>query len=664
MRTAIPFILRFVFAIWWGGISFSVGEFKKYEQPFVMQPSSISITSIIYNPSTQQSEWIRRVLGEEAIFHNRSTPPKSTLSLSPREKVERLELFRKHFRLPLNAMNPSCSFEVLGYTVADEGEPLTFASQDVRPAVGEAKLHLGKHHNESWTCYYRAMYDNGFMRIKMKPYHHWPVFFYCPAPEFETSCRQMLQIYRDHYTGQWHSMGIHDLLGIKESSVRLSFANFDVTPPHTHMEAYSRQRQDPAELVTVANENAHFDTILMPALLEMQLDAHHWQVPLTIDLFNVQRKPKNNAGLAVCLAIPYLSSSEDKVEVNGVLIFEFIRHYSNLGFKVLIYDRKGHNFERIFTHPYSQRFFSKRDRLRLARHLRNGKTHSFVSDPQDGGLEHLNFRYYNYTLLERLGGYHYDIRYENTLGLSAAVLYTDMDKQLTYTHCRFAAKNLYGIENVLVADFDEFLFCPRAQSTATAQRNFMQSYLQHMHTRGVEQLFVKQRVLVSKTPNMEECLLRQINATKSIGDTGITIADTLAGAETTVRAPTSLSTAVSTHPSPEEASIFHCLAPYQYSVRTYFDKSVLLGHVCPFTSYHYSSYKRQYDCFALSYVSATKRKRNYSTGGCGLVHITTRNSTYNRTHSHDLVSFLHKPNELYFITNNLENDLSNTPALR
>jgi len=646
-----PFYLLFL--IWWGYIALSLGQFRKYEQPLVIQPSSVSITSITYNPSPQQSEWVRRIFGEEAIFHNRSMPSKSPLSLSPEEKLERLHLFRKHFRLPLHAMNPSCSFEMLGYVVADVGEPITFASHHIHPAIGEATLHFGELRNESWICYYRAMYDNNFMKLKMKPYHHWPVFLFCPAPVFEYSCRKMLEIYKQHYTGKWKTMGIHDLLGIKPSSIRFGFANYDVTPPHTNMDTYSEQRQDPHELVTDTNENAHFDTILMPATLEINIEAARWEVDLTLDLFNTQRKPKNTEEMAVCTTIPYLSSSDEKVEVNSVMIFEFIRHYSNLGFKVMIYDRLGRNYEHIFNHPYSQRF--RRDH-----HSRNMDSND-KAKYGNGNSPHssekgLNFRYYNYTMLQKLGGYRYDIRYENTLGLSAAVLYTDMDKQLTYTHCRFAVKNLYGIENVMIADFDEFLYCPRARGSATAQRNFIQNYFHHMKAKGIEQLHLKQRVLVSKTSNMQQCMLRQINATKR-GDQRQFIASPYLRQSKTeekiITAPASLSQTVLTNPNYDEASIFHCLAPYNNAVRTYFDKSILFGHHCPFTSYHYSSYKRQYDCFALSYISGTKKKRNYSVGGCGVVHITTRNSTYNRTHSHNVASVLDKPNELYFVANKI-----------
>lgn len=614
-----------------------VSAFQKYEQEMVMQPTSLSITSIVYNPSAQQSKWIRRVFGEEAIFHNRSTPSKSVLSLSPEEKIERLELFRNHFRLPPQSVNPSCSFEMLGYVVADVGEPLTFASLQLRPAIGTANLRIGKNENVTWVCYYRAMYDNNFMKIKMKPYHHWPVFIYCPAPFFERSCRNLVDLYRQHYTGPWKTLGVHDLLGVKPSSVRLGLANFDVTPPHMNYDTFSKQRQDPNEFVSDSNKNKPEETILMPSLLEMELESVRWEVPLQIDLFNMQRKPKNSKGMAVCVAIPYLSSSNDKIEINSVMMFEFIRHYSNLGFKVMIYDRLGRNYQHIFSHPYVQRYLKN---VNVQEDTIGSGSSAYAFPNTD-----LNFRYYNYTMLQKLGGYRFDIRYENTLGLSAAVLYTDIDKQLTYTHCRFAVKHLYAIENVLVADFDEFLYCPRSKGSFTSQKSFVHDYFKHMNTKGIEQLYVKQRVLVSKTKNMGQCMMQQINSVKEFSRTS---------KSSPLVAPAILTKDVVTNPTLEEASIFHCLAPYHYGVRTYFDKTMLFGHHCPFTSYHYSSYKRQYDCFALSYISATKRKRNYSTGGCGLVHITTRNATYNRSHSHNVDAIYSKPNELYYITNQLD----------
>ena len=43
------------------------------------------------------------------------------------------------------------------------------------------------------------------------------------------------------------------------------------------------------------------------------------------------------------------------------------------------------------------------------------------------------------------------------------------DKTLTLTQCRFEARALFGIDRVLVADFDEFLYCPVVGPTASEQ---------------------------------------------------------------------------------------------------------------------------------------------------------------------------------------------------
>ena len=43
----------------------------------------------------------------------------------------------------------------------------------------------------------------------------------------------------------------------------------------------------------------------------------------------------------------------------------------------------------------------------------------------------------------------------------------NQDKTLTYTHCRFEAKTIYGLGTMLVVDADEFLNCPFAESTVS-----------------------------------------------------------------------------------------------------------------------------------------------------------------------------------------------------
>jgi hypothetical protein len=58
---------------------------------------------------------------------------------------------------------------------------------------------------------------------------------------------------------------------------------------------------------------------------------------------------------------------------------------------------------------------------------------------------------------------------------------------------RFEAAALYGIENVIIVDYDEFLYCPVVNATAEAQGEYLYNYFENNKKRGVEQIEFAQR---------------------------------------------------------------------------------------------------------------------------------------------------------------------------
>ena len=60
----------------------------------------------------------------------------------------------------------------------------------------------------------------------------------------------------------------------------------------------------------------------------------------------------------------------------------------------------------------------------------------------------------------------------------------DDDKQYTLTHCRFEAKASHGLEDILIVDFDEFLFCPKAGATAASQMSWFHTLLRNYKHQG------------------------------------------------------------------------------------------------------------------------------------------------------------------------------------
>lgn len=713
-----------VFMLIVGVICEETGE-TFYEQPMFLDPNTISITSITYNPSSHTSEWIRRMFGEEAIFYNRTSELKSPKPLTAEEKKQRTKIFQDSFHMPSDMLLPSCSIEMLGYVVVNEESPLSFDEMAYRPSIGFADLvfydleedafnenqviHTAQ---EKWRCVYRASYDNTAIitNLKLRPHHYWPVFLYCPAPNHEVSCLSIVDMYRNRYkrllidelkaknqhlkknfpnmkfpeksSETWrkktHNRGrkttekpIHpiteDLHEVKDNTVRrsllpsvnnqgnddvelykrlvrninsitnlniLGLRSFYAIPSYTIsrkyiIESYSNiigsdvnlqypteptfnQPNDPHIFFqsTQSNDNQgdqstkkkkSLPTIHLTAKLFFHLNQTTWELPIEIDLLNSVRKTRTE-DLAVCSIIPYVSSDDRKAVINGAMIYEYIRYYSKLGYKIMLFDRNGRHYDSIFHSSYAQRFHSS----------------SNTSKPFHYRQSFPNVHYYNYTLLQILKGYPIDIRYENDIGLSPAVVYTDYDKRYTYTHCRFALKHLYGIENIVINDFDEFLYCPKGTLDIHQQKKYQQDYFNHVRLKGFEQLFMKQRVLVSKELDMKECMFNQI---------------------------------LSSSPANHNASIFHCLSRFKYSIKSFFDKTLHYGHYCPYTHYHYSSYLRFFDCYANSYLTATKMKRNYDVAGCSMIHITTRPATYNRSYTYRREDVMTGTNELFYIAN-------------
>jgi hypothetical protein len=125
----------------------------------------------------------------------------------------------------------------------------------------------------------------------------------------------------------------------------------------------------------------------------------------------------------------------------------------------------------------------------------------------------------------------------------------DHDKQLSFTHCRFEAHAVLGIERVVVVDFDEFLFCPPAKPTYTAQRMFLEKVMHIYESSGVHQLIIQQRIMSNKTDSVRDCLIEKAKA---------------------------------------HASIFDCYSSNKFVAGTHAEKSVHLKHVCPMTGDHMS----------------------------------------------------------------------------
>jgi hypothetical protein len=84
-----------------------------------------------------------------------------------------------------------------------------------------------------------------------------------------------------------------------------------------------------------------------------------------------------------------------------------------------------------------------------------------------------NVIYYNYTIRGLLDPSRKNIKYDNVernggdnKEIKARFESQGHDKVLTLTHCRFEAKAMLGVEDVLVTDADEFIYCPQGAPTS------------------------------------------------------------------------------------------------------------------------------------------------------------------------------------------------------
>ena len=286
---------------------------------------------------------------------------------------------------------------------------------------------------------------------------------------------------------------------------------------------------------------------------------------------------------AVCLSIPYTSTDNVKAGGNGAMLLEWIRYYALLGFKVLVYDRDGANKHHVYGSKYGE---SQKIRIPPGRLVYHPYTIRGLLDPSRDGLKYDNTEGYIANNLEEENKRR--SRYESQ----------GHDKVQTLTHCRFEAKALFGIENVLVVDFDEFLYCPVAQPTLRAQASWINQYFLRSKSQGVDQIQFTQRVVGNKTESPRDCVVKN---------------------------------------SEEGNSIFDCFGSYLYYNGAHSVKSMHLGHSCPLTGYHTAcpsdEIPRSHNCLCKTILMKSNNWRPYETRKgreCAVIHLSTNGFNYGR----------------------------------
>lgn len=301
----------------------------------------------------------------------------------------------------------------------------------------------------------------------------------------------------------------------------------------------------------------------------------------------------NNFPLGICTAIPYTSTDNEKYHANGVMLQEWIRYYNKLGIKTFIYDRDG-GHQKYVAEVIEESPALKENTAYYANTMRG------ILDPSTKGLKYDNN--------EMLGDLKIKEKFSrNVLGRFGVQGY---DKTQTLTHCRFEAKAVYGLENIIVADYDEFIFCPKTGLSGKEQAKRVKHFVSEAVHQGSDQVTFIQRILYNMTTNIRNCVVEKAHA---------------------------------------KLSIFDCYGPYKYAIAAHAIKSIHVGHSCPLTGYHQSCPSdhnvRNYDC-----MCKTQYYRDFN---CAFVHLSTNKNTFDKPkatyHGEELDYIMKVKNEILTI---------------
>lgn len=393
--------------------------------------------------------------------------------------------FEEAFTLPSYVSRSECSFELLGFVPLDRTPPFEKWNRDSL-IIGNATMRISGT-SSTWNCFYRPMYELWRMNKS-----YWQIFFYCPAHN-NSMC-----------------------------------TNND--------EMKSGQKLN-GEMIFQARNNTWKSTISLKSKLRSKAKKY---LAVQETIFE---QP------AACLAIPYESSDRAKVVTNGAIVFEWVRYYALMGFKVYVYDKGGLNRKHIFNSKYGN--------------LQKQQDLAWISQVV----------YRPYTVFGKLETWRSKLTFDSTNLANSSnkeaariVEYLDNDKTATLTLCRFEASNEHGADNVIVADFDEFLFCPNAARTFAGQKYFVRNLISKYRSQGYGQLIFLQmwaaaRLAGGMYSSPRECLIDMVRN----GD-----------------------------------SIFNCFTGYKHNAGTKFvGKSLHLGHNCPLTDFHSSCQCSDCSCSSL-----------------------------------------------------------------
>lgn len=280
------------------------------------------------------------------------------------------------------------------------------------------------------------------------------------------------------------------------------------------------------------------------------------------------------------------------------------------------------------------------------RYLRDA-AHTRALFGRDRPFQHLH--YFNYTIRGLLDPARSGLKYDNTErkpGASWGDGKNDLrpryeaqghDKVNTFTHCRFEAKAVYGIDRVLAVDFDEFLYCPSAPPNAPALKEHMVFVEKNSVGKKAKSKPMEvpraEGVLATTAADLSAYIHAQTALIQAGGLQQLTIAQRLTMNKTSSAVDCLVQRAK------EYKSVLTCYGSYRYERAAHSIKSFHLGTMCPLTGYHQAcpapSVPRALDCACPTFdLDAKPQGWPYAVPAavgklkCALFHLSTNPDTF------------------------------------
>lgn len=394
----------------------------------------ITVTSFIFNQHhSPPSAYIENIFGTKGVFFNFAELDDSFV-YSTAKLAESMESFQSKFKAftgPASGFttSPPCSLEFLVMTRRFKGREVADFGLRSTPFVGHAKVFFPENAYNSTGNAVNCWYRG--LHSKWSMVYHLPIAVFCPM--LESTCQTFQRAVNDgNSSDKPHQFQLEMALPVNCSQWPL-----------------------------VGIQDSHWKAPFLPK-------------PRLEPVFHrTYRSPLRSHTKAACLALTYKSPDKDFVDVTGAIVSEWIAHYIALGFKVIVYDSTA----KFRDHIFRNNTYNAGQKLKLGLHV--GK----------------DFVYHPYSMVQLLSepGQNYTDIVSKELQYGSLAGIIEHDKELSLTQCRFEAKAVFGIDDVLVSDFDEFLYCPAGVATdgtlsIESQRYYIDRYMNMQKDRGRQQL--------------------------------------------------------------------------------------------------------------------------------------------------------------------------------